>query len=126
MCVGHMCVGTPKSQKKMSDPLELKLQARISCYVWTQGTNLDPLEEQQTFLTSEPSFEPHTRSYFIKDLLLIVITTENRQRHQETLSCWLRWTISLLTILGFCQTSSSPGPKNSTSPSPPLHLRWFT
>lgn len=41
MHVCHMCVYAQKSQKKIPDPLEPKLQALVSCLAWVLGTELE-------------------------------------------------------------------------------------
>jgi hypothetical protein len=42
------------TQWKVSGPLELELQAAVSCPVWVLGTESGPLQEQSVLLTTEP------------------------------------------------------------------------
>jgi hypothetical protein len=56
-CV-HVYVGAHGSQREVSDPIELKLQAVISCLKWMLKNHSDPLEEQQILLATEPSLQP--------------------------------------------------------------------
>lgn len=44
-----MCVGVPVSQKRMSNSLE-----HCELSDWALGTDLCPLDEQQTLLPAEP------------------------------------------------------------------------
>jgi hypothetical protein len=70
-----------RGQERVSDPLELKLQAVVSHQV---GAGY-PLEEQPGLLTTEPSSQPHSTSHhflIIKkletpEMLLINFTIPN-------------------------------------------------
>ena len=49
MCLSPVCayhVSADGVQKRVSDPLELELQAVLSRLTWVLGTNLESLQEQ--------------------------------------------------------------------------------
>lgn len=48
----HMHTGACGSQKWTLDPLELELQAGVSCLMWEPNSN--PLQEQQVLLPHTP------------------------------------------------------------------------
>lgn len=58
MPVCSMCVYDQKGQKKASNPLELKLQAVVSCLTWVLGAEIESSEEWEAW-TAEPSLRPH-------------------------------------------------------------------
>lgn len=68
-----MSAGVFTGQKRAMDQpsQELELQAIVSCPVWVQGRNSNHLQEQQKFLTTEPSLQP--LFFFFKQMLCIVI-----------------------------------------------------
>jgi hypothetical protein len=47
--------GALRSQRRASDTLDLELQMVVSHHLGTGEQSLDPLEEHQVFLTTEPS-----------------------------------------------------------------------
>lgn len=57
VCVSecHVCVGAGGGQMKAWNPLKLELLVVVSCPVWVLGPELGSLEEQEEFLTAEPS-----------------------------------------------------------------------
>lgn len=56
--VHHMHDWYPQSQKRASEPLELKLQTVLAA-LWVLGTQplQGPFQEQQVLLTTEPSLQ---------------------------------------------------------------------
>lgn len=59
----HLVAVVHGGQKRMLDSLELKLQVVVSCLTWVLGSNLHPLEEGYTFLTTESSLLPHIKNF---------------------------------------------------------------
>lgn len=48
-----------RGQKRISDPLKLKLEMTGIYLVWVLGPSCGPLKEQYTLLTAESSPQPH-------------------------------------------------------------------
>lgn len=55
-CVLHMCLRLDTKQKKLSDPLELKLQMAVTTR-WCWESNLGPLVEWLVFSTDKLSLQ---------------------------------------------------------------------
>lgn len=51
----HSMCAVPMAARQGWIPLELELQAVVSCMMCVWGTKPGPLQEQHTFLTTEPS-----------------------------------------------------------------------
>lgn len=50
MC--HICTSALEGQR-VSDPLELELEAILSCLIRVLGTEVSPIQEQHTVLTAK-------------------------------------------------------------------------
>lgn len=68
ICVCHVCVYVcvcTWGQMRRMDLLELELQEAVKYMKWVpKPTNLNPTEEWQTLLTSEPSLQPPNAVYW--------------------------------------------------------------
>lgn len=53
-CVSK-CLQRPE---RLTDPLELELQAGMTCPMWVLGNKLDPLQEHHAPLTTDIFFQP--------------------------------------------------------------------
>lgn len=62
----HRC---PRSQKRVSDPYELKLQVVVSHTVWLLGTGLGSSGRAARLLTTEPSLQPFVFVIYVRTLL---------------------------------------------------------
>lgn len=51
-----MHVGVPGCQTSVPGSLELEVQAAVSLWTWSLGSELGPPREEQTLLTTESSF----------------------------------------------------------------------
>lgn len=68
--VYHVCMGTCGGQKTVSDPLELKLPAIVSCPIAWE-LNRDPMKEQQVLLIDEPSPQSPILSVFAHEYICL-------------------------------------------------------
>lgn len=53
----HVSAGTKRVQKRVSDTLDLGLQATVSHLVWCWELNSEPLQEQQALLATRLSLQ---------------------------------------------------------------------
>lgn len=60
----------PKTRKMGSDSRELDLQEAVSCSRWMLGTSTDALEEEEIFLTAEPSVQFPLGEYIFSLVML--------------------------------------------------------
>ena len=74
----YMWVVSCRGQKRVLEPLELELQAVVRPLTVMLGTISGPLEGQEAFLTTEPSFQPE-----IKTLRLSATRKEHYLRNSK-------------------------------------------
>lgn len=69
----YIHAGTLGCQKRVSEPLELKLQTAVSCLMRVLGSEFGPLQEQQAHLITEPCLQPLSE-HLVSTTLIIFMT----------------------------------------------------
>lgn len=61
----HTSMGACGSQKMAADPMEVTLQAVVSCPIWVPGTKLPSLQEQQMLITVSHLSSPMLSAFLL-------------------------------------------------------------